>query len=154
MPGAHHSVAVRKRCIQLWLELAAMGAADPVAVATSLELEFCSSSSAAYLFQTCTDGLGTRLSMASWRAPSTRPDPKVSLARRWPKGSGTPVGQSRTARAQTSDTSAIHNFRVPVRSVTYPPGGGLLAVLWPQGWVYWPNNGHCSACHTKFTYLV
>eukprot|EP01051_Picozoa_sp_SAG22_P002331 SAG22_NODE_102_length_20195_cov_3.248308_15_plen_102_part_00 len=40
MPGAHHSVAVRKRCIQLWLELAAMGAADPVAVATSLELEF------------------------------------------------------------------------------------------------------------------
>ena len=28
-------------------------------------------------------------------------------------------------------------------------GGGLLAVLWPQGWVYWPNNGHCSACHTK-----
>ena len=81
--------------------------------------------------------------------PSTRPDPKVSLARRWPKGSGTPVGQSGTARAQTSDTSAIHNFRVPVRSVTYPRGGGLLAVLWPQGWVYWPNNGHCSPCHTK-----
>ena len=39
---------------------------------------------------------------------------------------------------------AIHNFRVPVRSVTYPPGGGLLAVLWPQGWVYWPNNGQTS----------
>ena len=39
---------------------------------------------------------------------------------------------------------AIHNFRAPVHSVTYPPGGGLLAVLWPQGWVYWPNNGHCS----------
>ena len=52
-------------------------------------------------------------------------------------------------RHRPSDTSAIHNFRVPVRSVTYPRGGGLLAVLWPQGWVYWPNNGHCSACHTK-----
>ena len=24
-----------------------------------------------------------------------------------------------------------------------------MAVLWPQGWVYWPNNGHCSPCHTK-----
>ena len=42
-----------------------------------------------------------------------------------------------------------HLRAMPVRSVTYPPGGGLLAVLWPQGWVYWPNNGHCSACHTK-----
>jgi hypothetical protein len=41
MPGAHHPVVVRKRCIQLWLALAtATGAADPVAVATSLELEF------------------------------------------------------------------------------------------------------------------
>ena len=44
---------------------------------------------------------------------------------------------------------AIHNSRVPVANVSRPPGGGLLAVLWPQGWVYWPNNGHCSACHTK-----
>ena len=82
-------------------------------------------------------------------ANKQRRSPKVSLARRCPKGSGTPVGQSGTTHAQTSDTSAIHNFRVPVRSVTYPPGGGLLAVLWPQGWVYWPNNGHCSPCHTK-----
>ena len=81
--------------------------------------------------------------------PSTRPDPKVSLARRWPKGSGTPVGQSGTTHARPVTAPAIHNFRVPARSVTYPPGGGLLAVLWPQGWVYWPNNGHCSPCHTK-----
>ena len=44
---------------------------------------------------------------------------------------------------------AIHNSRVPVASVSRPQGGGLLAVLWPQGWVYWPNNGHCSPCHTK-----
>ena len=31
---------------------------------------------------------------------------------------------------------AIHNLRVPVASVSRPQGGGLLAVLWPQGWVY------------------
>ena len=59
------------------------------------------------------------------------------------------VRRGNTPLVVCSDTSAIHNFRVPVRSVTYPRGGGLLAVLWPQGWVYWPNNGHCSACHTN-----
>ena len=31
---------------------------------------------------------------------------------------------------------AIHNLRVPVASVSRPQGGGLLAVLWPPGWVY------------------
>ena len=62
--------------------------------------------------------------------PSTRPDPKVSLARRWPKGSGPPVGQSGTTHARPVTAPTIHNFRVPVHSVTYPPGGGLLAVLW------------------------
>ena len=28
---------------------------------------------------------------------------------------------------------AIHNSRVPVANVSYPPGGGLLAVLWHRG---------------------
>ena len=114
------------------------------------------------------DGPGRAGSAAAAGAPSRRAWPTAAVAEvgagsgALPRGAA-PAGQCAIvarvfaklvknpihAPASDIDTSAIHNFRVPVRSVTYPLGGGLLAVLWPQGWVYWPNNGHCSPCHTK-----
>ena len=48
-----------------------------------------------------------------------------------------------------SDTSRDSQFESASSKCEPPPRGWFIGRFMAQEWVYWPNNGHCSACHTK-----
>ena len=50
---------------------------------------------------------------------------------------------------RASDTSRDSQFESASSKCDLPPRGWFIGRFMAQGWVYWPNNGHCSPCHTK-----
>ena len=78
---------------------------------------------------------GSWLAWVGWHRPS-RVSPQLRL-------------RSPQLASPPSDTSRDSQFESASSKCEPPPRGWFIGRFMAQGWVYWPNNGHCSACHTK-----
>ena len=78
---------------------------------------------------------GSWLAWVGWHRPS-RVSPQLRL-------------RSPQLASPPSDTSRDSQFESASSKCEPPPRGWFIGRFMAQEWVYWPNNGHCSACHTK-----
>ncbi len=78
---------------------------------------------------------GSWLAWVGWHRPS-RVSPQLRL-------------RSPQLASPPSDTSRDSQFESASSKCEPPPRGWFIGRFMAQEWVYWPNNGHCSPCHTK-----